>query len=120
MSVEYWERQPTDKPWLLNGFAGTFAITDHDGVAEELRNYVMECFPKVERFKRIPMEDVNRVLNEIWEGPGSMAKVVSRTNELRNARRSRSEQTIKLDEVKTIDDYSSDDFEVRITLDNDD
>lgn len=119
MSVEYWAKQPTDTPWLLNGFAGTFAITDHDGVAEELRNYVMECFPKAERFKRIPMEDVNRVLNEVWEGPGSMPKVVQRTIDLRKARQSRSEEAIKLDEVKTIDDYNADEFTVKISLDED-
>lgn len=119
MSVEYWAKQPTDQPWLLNGFNGTFAITDHNGVAEELQNYVLECFPKVERFKRIPMEDINRVLNEVWEGPGSMVKVIERTHELRAARQARSNETIKLDEVKTIDDYSSDEFDVKLDVRDD-
>ena len=119
MSVEYWANQPTDKPHLLNGFKGTFAITDHNLVAEELREYAMECFPKVERFKRIPLEDINRVLNEIWEGPGSMPKLVQRTLDLRTARRSRSVETIKMDEVKTIDDYHENDFSVKITDDRD-
>ena len=111
MSVEYWQQQPTDQPHLLNGFAGTFAITDHDLVAEELREYAMECFPKVERFKRIPLEDINRVLNEVWQGPGSMPVLVQRTLDLRAARRSRSEETIKLDEVRTIDDYASGEYD---------
>ena len=119
MSVEYWADQPTDQPWTLNGFAGTFAITTHSGVAQELQNYVMECFPKAERFSRIPMEDVNRVLNEVWEGPGSMPKLVQRTLELRHARQSRSEETIRLDEVKTIDDYSDDDFDVKLDVRDD-
>ena len=119
MSLDYWANQPTDQPWTLNGFAGTFAIPTHSGVAQELQNYVMECFPKAERFSRIPMEDVNRVLNDVWEGPGSMVKVIERTQELRLARRNRSDETIRLDEVKTIDDYSDDDFDVKLDVGSD-
>jgi len=119
MSVEYWSKQPTDNPWTLNGFQGTFAISDHSLVAEELRQYVMECFPKVERFNRIPIDDVNRVLNEVWQGPGSMSMLVQRTQDLRDARRSRSTETIKMDEVKSIDDYTDEEFAVTIKADED-
>lgn len=117
---EYWASQPTDQPHNLNGFKGVFAISDHNLIPGPLQDYILECFPKAERLRKIALEDINRVLNEAWQGPGSMPMIIERTQALRAARRSRSEETIKLDEVKTIDDYSSDDFEVRITLDNDD
>lgn len=104
MSNQYWANQPTDNPHTLNGFAGTWQISDHSLLAEPLVEYVMECFPKVERFKRIPLEDINRVLNDIWEGPGSMQRVVDRTLALRAARMQGYEGTVKMDEPPTIDD----------------
>jgi len=73
--ADYWERQPTDVPYYLNGFNGTWNFTEHKKVPEGLRNFLLEMFPKAEKFKQIPIEDINVLMNEVWEGPGSMVKL---------------------------------------------
>jgi hypothetical protein len=73
--LEYWESQPTDNPFYVNGFNGTWAFTDHNLIPNSLTNFIMASFPKIERFKRIPLEDINSLMNDVWEGPGSMVKV---------------------------------------------
>ena len=82
----YWERQPTDIPYYLNGFNGTWAFTDHKKVPQGLRDFLMECFPKVTRFSRIPLDEMNEVMNDVWEGPGSMPKIERLRKEMFMAR----------------------------------
>ena len=57
--VEFWEKQPTDVPYYLNGFKGTWNFSEHKKVPEGLRNFLLEMFPKADKFKRIPIEDIN-------------------------------------------------------------
>lgn len=109
-SLDYWDRQPTDQPWLLNGFKGTWNFRDHSLIPGELNNFIMEAFHPAERLKRIPLEDINKLMNEVWEGPGSMSKIVRLTGELRSARLSGLVSNMKMEEVKTIDDFTEDDF----------
>lgn len=71
---QYWAEQPTDKPWLLNGFTGTFAYTDPVTVPELFRNFAVEYF-NLERYRRVDLDKLNTVLNDLWEGPGSCAKI---------------------------------------------
>jgi len=104
-SQEYWEQQPTDQPWLVNGFKGTWAFTDHNLIPNSLTNFIMESFPKYERFKRIPLEDINTLMNEVWEGPGSMVKIQRLLEEARSKRTTGTASQDNSD-VKTIDDYS--------------
>lgn len=82
----YWDRQPTDVPHSLNGFAGTWQISDHRLIAEPLLNYLLEVYYKYERISRVPLEDINQTLNEVWDGPGSMGKIIRLTGEMRAAR----------------------------------
>jgi hypothetical protein len=49
--------------------------------------YLLEKFPQATRLKQIPLDKINAALNEIWQGPGSMAMVVEQTELLRAARR---------------------------------
>ena len=105
-SLTYWKNQPTDKAHLLNGFKGTWNFSDHNLIPEAIRNFVIEAFPKFEKFKQIPLEDINKTMNDIWEGPGSMPKLISLTYELRAQRTSKSSSQENLDPVKTIDDFS--------------
>lgn len=109
-SLDYWNSQPTDQPWLLNGFKGTWAFSDHSLIPGELNNFLMEVFHPAERLKKIPLEEINRVMNEVWEGPGSMSKIVRLAAEMRANRQAGFTSNIKLDEVRTIDDYSEDEF----------
>lgn len=119
MNASYWEKQPTDKPWLLNGFAGTWAFSDHSLIPGELNNFIMEMFHPVERIKRIPLEDINKLMNEVWEGPGSMVKLEKLWTEKRNERLDKRTSSKDVFEQKTIDDYSEEemrekDFELPI------
>ena len=104
--LEYWERQPTDNPFYVNGFDGTWTFTDHDLIPNSLTNFIVASFPKIERFKRIPLEDINTLMNDIWEGPGSMVKVQKKYLEMQANRRLASASDKDNSDVKTIDDYS--------------
>ena len=84
---DFWERQPTDNPSSLNGFRGTFAITDHNLIAEDLKSLIQARWPTASRFNKIPLADINEFLNSVWEGPGSMMKVIDLTHELQQAYR---------------------------------
>jgi hypothetical protein len=118
MIDSYWDRQPTDNPFSVNGFNGTWNFSDHNLIPDALRNFITESFPKIERFKRIPLEEINKLMNDVWEGPGSMSKIARLTQEIRNARLNNiSSDSKDLGEVKTIDDYSEDE---KTTFKNDD
>ena len=84
--IDYWNQQPTDNPHLLNGFAGTWAIRDYNLIPDGLLNFLAEYFHGYTRLSRVPLEDINRVLNEVWQGPGSMSKIVQITTDLRKSR----------------------------------
>jgi len=103
----YWETQPTDKPYLVNGFAGTWNFSDHNLIPNSLTNFIVESFPKIERFKRIPLDEINALMNSVWEGPGSMVKIERLYQEMRANRIAGIEASSKDNsDVKTIDDYS--------------
>jgi len=91
-SVSYWQSQPTDQPWTLNGFAGTWNFSDHNLIPEPIVNFLIEYFWKElpenrkSHYKSIPLNKINNILNEIWEGPGSMTKLVNLQYELRTNR----------------------------------
>lgn len=92
----YWEDQPTDNPHTLNGFDGTWNFSDHRLIPESLRNFIFESFPKVEKFRRIPLEDINALMNDVWEGPGSMPKIQKLYNEMRAERYGRQDVGVKV------------------------
>lgn len=103
MNKQYWELQPTDKPWTLNGFRGTWNFSDHSLVAEELRTFLMECFPHVNRFRKIPLEDINRTMNDVWEGPGSMVKLCDLYNEMKAKRTANGLSRTPIEPIKDLD-----------------
>ena len=110
-SLTYWEKQPTDQPHLLNGFKGTWAFSDHNLIPDALRNFIIESFPKIERFKRIPLDEINALMNEVWEGPGSMVKIEKLFLEMKSERLSRIKSgTNDNSDVKTLDDFSEEEM----------
>ena len=114
----YWETQPTDQPWTLNGFNGTWNFSDHALIPEALKNFIFEFFPKIEKFKRIPLDEINTLMNDVWEGPGSMVKIERIYHEMRNARLNTSDDSKDSKvEQKTIDDFTEDEM---TTFRNDD
>lgn len=107
MATSFWEGRDLDKPYTLGGFNGTWAFSDHNLIPNDLNNFILESFHPAERIKRIPLEDINKLLNDVWEGPGSMAKLERLYHEMKAARLSKTDMTSKdTSDVKTIDDYS--------------
>lgn len=84
-------------PHTLDSFSGTFAISDHSKIHGILSEYLFEVFyDRVENkwiggkrhiLANISLDEINAALNEIWEGPGSVAKVVECTKISRENRR---------------------------------
>jgi len=89
IAFDYWDNYPTDNPFLLNGFKGTFAFSEHLLIPEALTEFLIEKFrPRLKEGRKnhiqvIPLEEINDVLNDIWEGPGSMSKVVRETYQMK-------------------------------------
>ena len=89
--VEYWNNQPTDRPGTLNSFEGPFNIQDLAKIPAQFIPYLTERLSLVAdtrgRVKNsLTIEKVNDALNEIWDGPGSMTKIINATYERRLAR----------------------------------
>lgn len=90
-AVAYWSAQPTDRPYYINGFNGTFAYSDHSLIPETLLNFLVEFFykdlPETRKsYRAISLDKINSCLNDIWEGPGSMVKIVNTMYDLRQER----------------------------------
>lgn len=83
---DYYASQPTDNPHTLNGFTGAFAYEDPVSVPELFRNFAVEHF-NLERYRRVDLDKLNTLLNELWDGPGSCAKISDLTWDIRIARR---------------------------------
>lgn len=83
ITFKFWDNYPTDNPFLLNGFTGTFAFSDHSLIPEELTEFFLEYFrTKIKEGKskrnieQIDLGVLNDLINELWDGPGSMSKIV--------------------------------------------
>ena len=91
-AIRYWESAPTKFPHYLNGFNGTWAISDHSRIPEVILEFLLEHFRsrlgevRKGHVKAIPLNEINDLLNEVWEGPGSMVKIVDMTYKLRHNR----------------------------------
>lgn len=96
--ANYWVNQSPTEDHALDNFNGTWQISDHALVPTAVRNYLVELFTKKERFSQIPLEDINQALNSVWEGPGSMAKLILLTEQMRQARTDPEESRIKITE----------------------
>ena len=73
-----------DTPWYVNGFNGTFDITDHRRIPEVFLGFLQRHFGVI-RLSRVKIEKINEALNEIWEGPGSVEKVLRKEMEYRHS-----------------------------------
>lgn len=78
--IQYHNKQ-IDIPNTLNNFNGTWNISDHSKIPEALLPFLM-CTFKTGRLKRVSLDKINETLNNIWEGRGSMEKVLRITHEL--------------------------------------
>jgi hypothetical protein len=73
-----------DKPWLVNGFKGIWNFSDHDLIPSLLRNFIMDSFnirsKIIVKFKEIPLEEINTLMNNVWDGPGSLVEIYKKEN----------------------------------------
>tara|TARA_B110000503_G_scaffold61012_1_gene96885 strand:+ start:2735 stop:3145 length:411 start_codon:yes stop_codon:yes gene_type:complete len=81
--VEFYS-QPSlvNDPFHPAGFAGTWKFSDHSLIPEVFNGFLQRHFG-VMRLKRIPLDDINKLMNEVWEGPGSIPKLLNLENDLR-------------------------------------
>lgn len=92
MALEYWSTTPTDQPWLVNGFNGTWAFSDHSLIPDVILEFLLESFRdrlgefRKTQIKSIPLNEINDLLNSVWEGPGSVVKLVNLTYDMRYSR----------------------------------
>mgnify|MGYP005634152163 FL=1 len=92
----FWAKQPIDDPQTINGFNGTFAFSEHSRIPQGIVEFLLEhfhkkCFKTAHSWKKdhieaVELDEINELMNEIWDGPGSMNKLATLTNEMRIAR----------------------------------
>jgi len=92
----FWAKQPIDDPQTINGFTGTFAFSEHSRIPQGITEFLLEyfhkkCFKTANSWRKnhieaIELDEINELMNEIWDGPGSMNKLSIMTNEMRLAR----------------------------------
>lgn len=83
---EFYANLSTDpEDHTVNGIK-QFAFSDIALVPELFRNFAMEYFD-IERYRQVDLDELNRVLNELWDGPGSAAKISDIIWDIRIARR---------------------------------
>lgn len=64
----------------------SFNFTDPARVPELFQNLAVEAFD-LERFRRVDLGKLNELCNELWDGPGSAAKISDYIWDIRIARR---------------------------------
>lgn len=93
-TLAYWNNQPQDIPFYINGFAGTFAYSDHSLIPQSIQSFLLEYFwdqlaeTRRNHITSISLDKINSCLNELWEGPGSMQKLVNIMYDIRKSRQS--------------------------------
>lgn len=73
-----------DNPFSVNGFRGTWAFSDHSLIPGVFNGFLQRHFG-VMRLKRIKLDEINALLNELWDGPGSLQKIFRMENDLYNS-----------------------------------
>jgi len=71
-----------EDPFHPNGFKGTWQFSSHDLIPSVLQGFIQRYFG-VYRIRRIPIEQINTLINELWDGPGSLEKIFRLEEDLR-------------------------------------
>jgi hypothetical protein len=95
-----------DVPYTVNGFKGTWAISDHRRIPEVLRGFLQHHFG-IYRLRRVSLDKINDILNEIWDGPGSLPKILNLELEMKLAGKDVKFTTADLASTKNFDDDGS-------------
>jgi len=81
--VDFYSRD-RDIPWSVNGFKGTWQFTEHDTIPDTLHEFLMLSF-SVGNIRLVPIDKINKLMNDVWEGPGSLEKLFRMNVEMRKA-----------------------------------
>lgn len=78
--------QPTfvENPRHPAGFRGTWAFSDHSLIPDVLFGFLQRHFGMM-RLRRISLDKINELMNEVWEGPGSLEKIFRLEQEMRDS-----------------------------------
>ena len=68
-------------PYHISGFNGTFAFSSHDLIPDVFYGFIQRYFGSY-RIRRVPLDKINEVLNDLWEGPGSIEKILRLEHEM--------------------------------------
>jgi hypothetical protein len=68
-------KKDIDNPYSVNGFRGTWKFSDHTLIPDTLFGFLTRHFAQA-KLRRVPLEKINQVMNEVWEGPGSLEKLL--------------------------------------------
>jgi hypothetical protein len=79
-------KQDIDDPHTVNGFRGTWKFSDHTLIPDSLYGFLTRHFAQA-KLRRIPLEKINQVMNEVWEGPGSLEKLLRLELEMKQSGR---------------------------------
>lgn len=81
--IEFYKRD-IDNPYAVNGFRGTWKFSDHTLIPDTLFGFLQRYFGQA-RLRRIPLDRINQIMNEVWEGPGSLEKLFRMELEMRQS-----------------------------------
>ena len=71
-----------EDPFHPNGFNGTFQFSAHELIPSVFHGFLQRYFGQY-KIRRVPLEKINQVMNDVWEGPGSLEKIFRLEEELR-------------------------------------
>ena len=100
-----------DDPFHPAGFRGTWQFSDHSLIPEVFNGFLQRYFGQY-RIRRIPLEKINEVLNELWEGPGSLEKIFRLEEELRASGKEVKFTSADLASIKAKRDTDVEDIEI--------
>ena len=109
--IEFYKKD-IDNPHSVNGFRGTWNFSDHTLIPNTLYGFITRYFGQA-KLRRIPLDRINQLMNEVWEGPGSLEKLFRMELEMRQ-----SGKLIKFDasDFKDIKKKDEEDEELDIPL----
>jgi len=105
--IAFYEKD-IDNRFSVNGFQGTWAFSDHSLIPSVFNGFLQRHFG-VMRLKRVKLEEINALLNELWEGPGSLAKIFHMENELYKAGASIKFTALDIAKIKKYEEDEADD-----------
>lgn len=81
--IEFYKRD-IDNPRSVNGFRGTWKFSDHTLIPDTLFGFLQRYFGQA-KLRRIPLDRINQIMNELWDGPGSLEKLFLMELEMRQS-----------------------------------